>query len=222
MKTLFQILTVFSATLFLVTSCSKEEVNVTDVENYINESVFGLEKQCNAGKMGCFEIVWPLSIIFPDGTSGTYEDQDALRSGIQSWKEANPDASERPGLSFPVDIVDEEGTLFTILDQEDLRSVVRECRRTYFGNHSHRGHPRNSCFSIVFPLSIDFSDDGVVEFQTKEELKTALRDWRDNNPSTEVRPSFLFPINVVLKETQEQVSVGSAEDLVQLKEDCRG
>ncbi|MBT8218351.1 MAG: hypothetical protein KJP00_00900 [Bacteroidia bacterium] len=222
MKTLIQVLAVFCSSLILITSCSKEDVNVADVENYISESVFHLERECNAGRMGCFEFVWPLTITFPDGSSGTFSDQEALRFGIQTWKEANPEATERPQLSFPLDIIDEEGTLFTIMDRDELRSIVQECRRTYFQNNGHRGHPRNSCFTIVFPVSIDFPNDGVIAFDTKEDLKAAMRDWRENNQEISERPGLVFPITIELKETEEQTVINSEEELKQLKEDCRG
>lgn len=222
MKSLIQVLTVFSASLLLVTSCSKEDANVTDVENYINESVFHLERECNAGRKGCFEFVWPLTIEFPDGTAETFDDQGALRDGIQNWKEVNTEIEDRPSLSFPLDIVDEGGTIFTLFDRDELREIVRECRRTYFQNHSHRGHPRNSCFTVDFPVSIDFPVDGIISFDSKEELKAALRDWREANPDAAEFPSLVFPINITLKETGETQSVGSKEDLKQIKEDCRG
>ena len=192
------------------------------MENYISESVFHLERQCNAGRMGCFEFVWPVTINFPDGSEGTFEDQDALRAGIRTWKEANPEITERPQLSFPLDIIDEEGTLFTIMDHDELRSIVQECRRTYFQHHGHRGHPKNSCFTFVFPVSIAFPDDGSVSFDTIEALKSAMRDWRENNEGVSERPALVFPLTVQLKETEEEIVIDNEEELKQLKEDCRG
>ena len=53
----------------LFTSCSKDEVNTTDSEviwNYTDEAMFSLQEKGNLGRNGCFELVFPITIAFPD------------------------------------------------------------------------------------------------------------------------------------------------------------
>lgn len=204
--------------MFLVTSCTKEDINVQDVENYVNGSLDGIERSCKTGKHGCFEFVWPIALEFSDGSSSEYADQDALRAGIKAWKEANPDVDTKPILVFPLDILDDEGTLFTITSQEELREVVSSCRDSFRS----RGHARRSCIAINYPISISYPDETTESFDDRMALKTALREWKEVNPDAEVRPSLVFPINVTVKETEEVVVVNSKAELLAIKSECRG
>ena len=204
------------ATLF-VTSCTKEDVNVQDTENFINSSLDGIERSCKTGKHGCFEFVWPISLEFADGSVSEFADQEALRAGITVWKEANPEATTRPQLVFPLDILDEEGTLFTIGSKEELREVVSACKDSF----GRRGHSRKSCIEINYPISITYPDETTDSFEDRMALKTALKEWKAANPDAEVRPTLLFPINVTDKNTEEVVTVNSKEELQALKEACR-
>lgn len=82
----------------------------------------------NHGKRDrCFEMVFPLSIVFPDGTTTDYADRMALKTAIRAWKDANPDAEERPMLAFPLDITLEDGTTLTINSSEELQTQKESC-----------------------------------------------------------------------------------------------
>jgi len=67
---------VMIATLAMITmygfvACNKEDVNNTaqDVtEALTDESSFALEQRGNLGKHGCYDLVFPLSIRFSDGS----------------------------------------------------------------------------------------------------------------------------------------------------------
>lgn len=75
----------------------------------------------------CFKLVFPITINYPDGTSGTYDDRMALKSAVRTWKADNPDAEERPELNFPVDIELEDGTIVTINSAEELQAQKESC-----------------------------------------------------------------------------------------------
>lgn len=217
MKFIFRMSFLALASLLLVSSCTKEDVNVQEVSNFVNGSLDGIERSCKTGKHGCFEFVWPISIEFADGTVSEFADQEALKEGITAWKEANPDNETRPALVFPLDIVDEEGTLFTIASQEELREVVRSCRDSF----GRRGHARQSCVTINYPISIVYPDNSTESFDDRRAMKTALRAWKEANPDAEIRPTLAFPIEVTVKDTEEVVTVNSKEELQALKEACR-
>lgn len=223
MKTLFQFITLFAVALLTVTSCSKEDVNVTeDVENYTNEVVYEFERDCNAGHKGCFEFVWPLGITYPEGETIEYDDYETLRAGIKEWREANPDASERPKLSFPLDIMGNDGTIYTIDDKEELKAVVKRCVKAYWNNSDHRNHFNNSCFRMVFPINIKYPNGNVATFTNKHDLKAALRIWKNANPDAEQRPHIAFPVNLILKSSGNAVTIDSRLDLIRLKNECSG
>lgn len=75
----------------------------------------------------CFEVVFPISITFPDGTTTAYEDRMTLKTAIRAWKAANPDAEEKPMLAFPVDLTLEDGTTVTVNDAEALQAQKESC-----------------------------------------------------------------------------------------------
>ncbi len=204
--------------MLFVTSCTKEDVNVQDVENFITGSLDNIERSCKTGKHGCFEFVWPISIEFADGAVSEFADQDALKAGITEWKEANPDVGTRPTLVFPLDILDEEGTLFTVNNRAELREVVRSCRDSF----GRRGHARRSCVTINYPISVGYPDGTEASYDDHMALRGALKAWKEANPDADTRPSFVFPIDVTVKESGETVAVDSKDDLRALKTACRG
>lgn len=206
------------AAMLLVTSCTKEDVvNIQSTENFTEGSVDSLQSKCKTGKHGCFEFVWPISLAFEDGTIAEYEDYTTLKAGIRAWKEANPEATERPDLVYPVDIMDEDGTLITVTSDEELQAVVQECRSSYKG----RSSSREACVSINYPISIQYPDETTESFEDRSALKTALRAWKEANPDAEVRPSLVYPIEVTLVSTDEVITVNSSDELSAIKEECR-
>ena len=221
MKTSIQVITFFALALLTITSCTKEDVNITtDVENYTNEAMYELDRESNAGHRGCFEFVWPLTIDFPDETSVEFEDYQSIREGIARWKEANPEVDGRPQLSFPLEIIGPDGTVYTIDSKEELKKIVKRCARAYWNDGNFRKHLNNQCFKVVLPVTIKFPSGHKVTFDTRVGLKSALRAWKAENPDAEVFPHLAFPINVLIKDTGDQVVIDSAADLLRLKETC--
>jgi len=220
MKTSIQFLTILAITLLTITSCTKEDVNVVDIENYTADAMYELERECNAGHKGCFEFIWPLTIDFPDETSLEFEDYTSIREGIKRWKEANPDVEGRPRLSFPLEIVGADGTMYTINSKAELNKIVRRCARAYWDLKDLRGHFNTQCFQVIVPVSIQFPSGRVVQFDTRTGLKAGLRAWKAENPDAEEFPKLAFPVNVLIKETGSTVIIDSASDLLRLKETC--
>ncbi len=217
MKFVFRMSFFALCAMLFVTSCTKEDVNIQEVSNFVNGSLDGIERSCKTGKHGCFEFVWPISLEFADGIVNEFIDQDALKAGVTAWKEANPDSETRPSLVFPLDILDEEGTLFTITSKEELREVVSSCRDSF----DRKGHARRSCVSINYPISVMYPDETTETFEDRMAMKTALRAWKEANPDSEIRPTLAFPVEVTVKATEELVTVNSKEELQAIKTACR-
>jgi hypothetical protein len=242
MKKILNVLfgTLLTFTLFL-TSCSDDASIFTaeDTENYVDQSVFAVQAEANAGKMGCFEFIFPINILFPDGTSTEVADYESMRATLKAWYEANaeelglPAKGERdrgnrpdidpsllPTLDFPVEVVSAEGETISIADRDALRELRRSCRKDFYGGRGHHGHGRgDKCFKLVFPISIAFPDGTTTEVADRRELKQTIRAWKQENPDAEERPTLAFPVTVELEdETQQEVA--SKEDLEALKESC--
>ena len=202
-------------TMVLITSCDSDADQIS-VENFTTQSVFDLQKQMNAGRMGCFELVFPIEILFADGTTfgvGSYEE---LHQAIREWKENNPDILQRPALIFPIEIIARNGELFTVESHLEMMTLRKRCH-DHFGD---RPSFHRFCFQLVYPVTVDFPDSTSVEVGSRIELKMAIREWKQNNPDTDERPTLAFPLEVELRDGTT-VTVESQEDLHALKEECR-
>ncbi len=215
---IFKISFVFALAIFstLLTSCDKESIlSEETVQNFVNESVEAVERSGNVGRTGCYEFVFPISITFPDGSSNALEDYETLRSTIKAWKEANPEAEEKPSLAFPLDVVSQEGELITVNSADELKELKRGCRRN--GKKDHKRGDR--CFKLVFPVSIAFPDGTTTEFADRMTMKAAIRTWKSENPDAEERPMLAFPLDIEL-EDGTTLTIADAEALMAQKESC--
>ncbi len=207
---------------FTFLACNNEnDINSADVQEYVDEVVFRMEESGNVGRFGCYELVFPITISYPDGSTGEVADYDALRAAIADWKEANPEANERPEFAFPVEVLSEDGEVISVANKEELRELKRACRRDFFNRRGHKGHSGRcgSCFTIVFPVSVSFPDGSTAEAADRMALKDLVRDWKANNPDSTERPELVFPVTVEF-EDETTTEVNSIEELKALRESC--
>ncbi len=217
---IFKISAVLVLTIFatLMTSCEKESILSNEVvQNFVNESVEAVERSGNVGRTGCYEFVFPVSITFPDGSTTSVEDYETLRSTVKAWKEANPEAEDKPSLAFPVEVVGEDGAIISVESKEALKALKQACRKSGKKNHN-KG---DRCFDMVFPLSIAFPDGTTTAYEDRRSLKTAVRAWKATNPDAEERPMLAFPIDLTL-EDGTTLTVNNADELQAQKESCAG
>lgn len=213
----FSLLALIFSGMFVV-SCTDSTESPDSVEDYVEKSIFEMDRSVNAGRKGCFELVFPLSINFPDETQEEVESYEELKAAIQAWKEANPDAETRPTLAFPIEVIDKNGDIISVDNKEELVALKIECRREWYNNHGPNGHHGDACFRLVYPLTIVFPNGNTLEVENRRQLKTAIRVWKHNNPNADVRPMLQFPIQV--KQDGEIIDVDTKEELIALKEAC--
>lgn len=161
----------------------------------------------------CLTVIYPVTINFPDGTSTSVDDRNAFKEAIRTWKENNPDATERPSLAYPVEVKLEDGTIMTVNSQEEMAALKEDCRGDHDGHHGER------CFELVFPITMTLPDGTTVTGEDKESLKDQVKDWYENNPDADERPAFVYPIEVEM-EDETIVTVNNQEELRALKEAC--
>lgn len=166
------------------------------------------------GKHKCFTFVFPVSIVFPDGSTLSVESAEDFRTAMREWKEANPDAESRPYIEMPFDVTMRDGTVVTVETEEDLEALKEEC----FENRPHI--PRfKLCFDPVFPITVAYPDGTEVEVEDIESLKSLYREWKEANPDAENHPEIVFPIEIVTSDG-ETVSVESLDELKEKLKDC--
>ncbi len=87
----------------------------------------------------CFQLLYPLTINFPDGTSVTVADRAEAKAAKEAFKAANPDNEEKPSLAFPYDVELADGTIVTVKNEEDVATLKESCEEES-GNRGGRGN----------------------------------------------------------------------------------
>ena len=211
-KSLFLVAVLFS---FFAIGCQKED-NVSDVENYTNGVVDELQERAACGMARCYELVFPLSIVFPDNTTAVIDSMGAMKAAVRAWRTANPDVKGKTEFVFPITVIEEDGTIITVDDNAGLREIAKECRREIKGG----GHGRGEhCFKIQFPFSVQKADGTIVVIESASDLPKPGQHM-GGMPTADVRPALVFPITVTLKDGTSQV-VNSKEELIALKDSCK-
>ncbi|MEM6722959.1 MAG: hypothetical protein AAF598_02915 [Bacteroidota bacterium] len=223
LKSIFQLgfLVLLGLTVSL-SSCNKEDIpELTDADFYVDNAIYGMQRDASCGSFGCFEFVFPVDVEFPDGSIVSVDSYEDLGTAIRTYIDANPDTDVRPSLVYPVDVMTQDGELATIDDQEALRALASTCAGRFDGrrirNHRNR---RLWCLQLVFPVTIEFEDGSTVSVNDRAELKTAIRTWHADNPDASERPQLTFPLTVEDPDGN-QTTVNDREELQDLKQTCQ-
>lgn len=104
-----------------------EDGSVVTLENA--EELRAAFRECRGDKMRnkCFDWVYPVTFIMPDGSTITGDSKEEIGGAIRAWYQANPGVHEKATLQFPVDIVYEDETTATVNNATELREAFREC-----------------------------------------------------------------------------------------------
>jgi len=83
---------------------------------------------------------------------------------------------------------------------------------------------KTRCLKLIFPVTVQFSDESTAEVANYEELHETISAWLEENGlerSRENKPELVFPIQVV-SEDGTVTDVESSEALQELKSECKG
>ena len=196
------------ATVFA--SCSKDNESTT--ENFTETVMEAMERDGYIGRQSCFELVYPITLEFPDGTTQEVNNKLAIRVAIKAWKAANEDVEGRPQIQLPYEIELQDGSIATVNDQEELRELVGDCDKGSRGSF-------RKCYRLIFPVNVDFPDGTSTEYGTKQELKDGLITWKEANPDATERPALAFPYEVLLKDGST-TTVNSEDEEQALLDSC--
>ena len=75
----------------------------------------------------CFEMAFPITVLFPDDTTAEAASRDELKDLVREWKADNPDTTKRPKIVFPVEVEMEDGTIVTLYNKEELKELWESC-----------------------------------------------------------------------------------------------
>lgn len=88
-----------------------------------------IKDSCKRGKdkRKCFKLVLPVSFTMEDASVIEVTERADFKL-LRRWKKANPDATLKPALNFPVDIMYKDDTTATINDAIEMQTAKDDCR----------------------------------------------------------------------------------------------
>ncbi len=101
-----------------------------------------LLESCRPDRAPCAELVFPVTLEFPDGSTEEYDSKDEMQIALMEWKEDNPDATERPTIQFPQDVELQNGDIITVESADELAELTKRCRKERRQNRRDNRGPR--------------------------------------------------------------------------------
>ncbi len=189
------------------------------------EELRELKQECwrdESDERECFNLVFPVTFIMPDGSNITVEtDDDAGWQTVKDWYDANPESDERPTLQFPVDVTYEtengDSTL-TVNNDEEMEYLKRSCWE------DDEMEEDRECYEYILPISFTMPDGSTITIEDDEGW-LSLREWYANNNESEEEPSLQYPVNIVLFDEEDEestVTINNEEEMNDLEEECWG
>ena len=74
----------------------------------------------------CFEFVYPISFILPDGSEITINNDEGWDE-IDHWYEENKDSDEDPEIIYPFDVTLDDDKVMTINNEKDFKGLKDYC-----------------------------------------------------------------------------------------------
>ncbi len=168
--------------------------------------------------IGCYMIEFPLDVILEDGTTVTVNTHEELCELMLTGSLA--------GYAFPLTLINVEGEEVIVNNEEEFEEAMEECWTISIGGDglsalfalligsSDLDEPGDACFTISFPVTLDYENQDDIVLNSIEEMIMLLENITD--PFFEV----VFPITVTLNEDGSEVVLENYEELSELVEEC--
>ncbi len=180
------------------------EEDYDDFEDFLDDE-FDFEE--------CFDIVFPVQITFPDGSTTTASSDEELDRLFEQWEEDNPESEAYPEITFPVSIII-DGTEVEVTSEEQLCEIMADCYDD-FGDYDEEFE---ECFTFIFPLSFTLPDGSTVNVNSEEEIDELFESLENGDPENMEYPTLNFPVSILLND--EEVEINSEEELDKIWDDC--
>jgi len=207
--------------LSILASCTKEEPIVIDEIKEITEltkdsspmkELVAMEMDVaeNSTSKTCFDIVFPVELVFADQTKQAIESFEDLTKAFRTWYEENKGKENKePSLNYPIEVNLEDGTVKELQSDKELVALLIGCK----GKDSEI-KDKEACFEINYPVTLIFADKTTQVANNKEEYEVAVKDKEKG------KPNFEFPIEITFQEG-DVIEVKSEEDLEAIYKRCK-
>jgi len=169
------------------------------------KNAFGDWDKRDSEEEKCFDFVYPITYIMPDGEKITGNNKEVLNTEMKAWYNTN-DSKEKPTLQLPVNIIYVDGNTFTVKKEDDWIPAKADCEK-------------DNCFEIVFPITYTMPDGSTITGNDKESISSDFKTWYTNNDSEE-KPILQLPVNLLLG-NGNTFTVNNDDDWITAKADCK-
>jgi len=171
------------------------------------------DKSDGSDKQRCFEFVYPITYVLPDGTEVIINSKDDEQgwAEIKDWYIKHPDVAQKPLIQFPIDIKYKDGTIKTVNTHQQLRRAFQMCKGD-----------EQRCFQFIYPVTYILPDSTEVIIESKDDVEgwTEIKDWYNDHPDVAQKPAIKFPVDIKFKGQIKTLENGM--QLSRIKEACKG
>ncbi len=220
-KKLSQLTLVFLMGVFLLSSCSKENIDVPktvdNIDPIVTNIVNGLVNRSDGDsdgeglEMDCITLGYPFGMVDSEGNEHQVNDFDEFISLLE-----NSDSTVYiMDFIYPLTVETEDG-LVEVADAVELGELFLEC--TPEGGWDEDQFPAylidesNSCYSFEYPISVSRHDGSIETANTEVELVEIL---------AQDIAFFVFPFNLIDEDAQV-FTVNDVDQLFSLLTSCSG
>lgn len=183
-------------------------INTTDEMRRVYRMCAGKDKDRDNRDRNCFELVYPVTFIMPDGSTITVDDREDWLD-VKTWYTNHPDSDARPELQYPVDIIYRDGTTVTTNTTDEMRAAKADCRRD---------DGDRDCFELVLPVTFIMPDDSIITV-AEEANYMSLRTWYIDHPDSDARPELQYSVDIIYRDGTT-VTINTADEMRAAKADC--
>lgn len=194
----------------------EEDDGTSATETVANEDeMIAIKKECydEYWEWDCFEIVYPIIYIMPDGYTITGNNEDEVWDALKTWYEDNPDSEEKAQLQYPVEVTydDDNGGIITetINNDDEMIAAKHDCKDEWDWD----------CFELVFPITVGMPDNSTITGNDKNELETNIEAWYTANPDVEEKPELQYPLDIIFDDQSTQ-TINNKDEMETAKEEC--
>ncbi|MBC8400410.1 MAG: hypothetical protein ISR95_07475 [Candidatus Marinimicrobia bacterium] len=101
-------------------------INTVDEMHRVYRMCAGRDKDRDDRDRKCFDLIYPVNFIMPDGSTITVDDREGWLD-VKAWYIDHPDSDARPELQYPVDIIYRDGTTVTVNTTNEMQAARADC-----------------------------------------------------------------------------------------------
>ena len=174
-------------------------------------------------EIDCFDLVYPLTIVNPEGEVLTVDSENNLHEYIdQYYENCNSNDCGDFNLYYPLTVeyyseTNDQVQTLTINSEEELQELLDE--HCYNDGDGEDG--LDTCGEIVYPVTVEAPNGDQFTGNSEEEIMTFIEEWSSNNCNTmECDTDFelVFPITMEFEDDQGDIIVMTIQSEVMLEE----